>query len=110
VVQNPAITNYLYAGTNMGVYRSTDTGQTWKQVGLAGQTVYALMAPVFYPDMVVAGTTAGPQFSTNDGVTWTLENSGMDNPEIWSLAAGAASDKSLYFGTSYNGIYRFYNP
>ncbi len=110
LVQNPANSAILFAGTNQGVYRSTDTGQTWKQVALAGQTVYALMAPVFYPNMVVAGASAGPQFSVNDGDSWLLDKSMMVNPETWSMAAGAASSKSLYFGTSYNGVYRFYTP
>jgi hypothetical protein len=72
--------------------------------------VYALIAPFFFPEMLAAGTSAGPQISVNGGNTWSLENYGMVNPEIWSMAAGAASIRSLYFGTSYNGVYRFFTP
>ena len=109
VAQNQVDSAVIYAGTDQGVYQSNDNGRNWTRIGLAGQMVYALVAPVFYPDMLVAATTSGPQISANGGKSWSLANDGMVNPEIWSVAAGSASTRSLYFGTSANGMYRLFS-
>ncbi len=98
----------LYAGTNQGVYQSNNTGSTWTRIGLAGQTIYALLSPAFSPGMLVAGTSAGPQISTNGGGTWSLKNQGIVKTDIWCMLAGATSNRSVYLGTSYNGTYRFF--
>jgi len=110
VVQSLADSAVLYAATNQGVYQSNDAGTHWTRIGLAGQMVYALVAPSFYPNMLAAGTSSGPQISSDGGKTWYLQNQGMVNPEVWSIAAGSVSSQSLYFGTSANGTYRFFTP
>lgn len=60
----------FFAGTNHGVFRSTDDGTNWTQVnsGLIDTSVHTLMLG---GSDVFAGTVSGIFRSTNDGDNWT---------------------------------------
>ena len=77
-------TAILYAGTAVGVYKSTDGAKTWSSLtSFTGDYVVAL---ALYPtatggssDIIYAGTqNGGVWVSTNSGSTWTQYISGMD--------------------------------
>ncbi|MGD0337799.1 MAG: T9SS type A sorting domain-containing protein [Bacteroidota bacterium] len=86
----------LYAGTNIGVFLSTNNGTSWSVInsGLENTSVRAL---AIIPtgdgsDMnLFAGTSGGVFLSTNDGTSWTPVNSGLTNNVIRSLAVSPAS-------------------
>ncbi len=88
--------NNLFAGTSDGVFRSSNNGLNWAQVGLNNQTAYSLKLK---GDTIFAGSY-GFFMSTNSGATWT-------QPSVLARAVNsiAVSGTTLFAGTSNNGIY-----
>jgi photosystem II stability/assembly factor-like uncharacterized protein len=78
---NP-VNNGIHAGTNTGIWRSTDGGMIWNQA-LADFTVLAAMIS---GGTVIAGTDGGVQVSYDNGTTWTPRNEGFNGlPGIRAL-------------------------
>jgi hypothetical protein len=90
----------LFAGTTDGVFRSTNNGMNWAQVGLNNQTVYSLITK---GDTIFAGSY-GFYISVNNGATWT-QPSVLGRP----VNSIAVSGTTVFAGSSNNGIYRSSN-
>jgi hypothetical protein len=106
---HPTQKDILYAGTNQGVYQSINAGASWNLLGLNGQVVYALLANPYQVNNLAAGTAAGLYLSSDGGQTW-IDQMGLVNPQVWSLAPGAASTRMMFIGTNVSGMYRYYAP
>lgn len=94
--------DYVFAGTDSGVFRSSDNGAHWGAVnnGLTSTLVYSLafkMQGTGGQTMLFAGTGAGLFFSTDFGDSWSQTLS----PSQWVCA----SDGSVLFAASSNGSY-----
>jgi hypothetical protein len=92
----------FYAGTDTGVYKSTDSGGTWSpsNTGLTNTIVMALAINPATPTTLYAGTYGGGVFkSTNSGGTWSAVNSGLTDHYIRVLAINPSSSATLYAGT-----------
>jgi uncharacterized protein (TIGR02145 family) len=65
--------NFKYAATDLGVYRSSDGGNTWieKNNGLNSNEVHSIWASDY---TVVSGTNGGIYFSSDNAQNWTLTN------------------------------------
>jgi len=67
---DPGNPDIIYAGTAGGVFKSTDGGVTWRNIGLSGAT--ALVVDFSNPNAVYAGTDIGgscrqsPLFKSTD--------------------------------------------
>jgi photosystem II stability/assembly factor-like uncharacterized protein len=95
--------NFLFAGTQAGIYRSTDSGHTWEATGLTFPAVKSLAANS--SDFIFAGTDSnGVFYSTNYGVTWESLNAGLTDTAITALYCDA--DGYLFAGTYNKGIFR----
>lgn len=77
--------NNLFAGTDIGVYLTTNNGSSWSNVnnGLANDVVYSLAV---IPNgtgsaNIFAGTYNGVFISSNEGKNWTQAGTGLTN--IW---------------------------
>jgi photosystem II stability/assembly factor-like uncharacterized protein len=92
---------HIYAGTNSGVFRSTDNGDNWikTDTGLTNNYVHALaISPNGY---LFAGTIGGGVFlSTNNGDLWTERNDSLSNLFISSLAT---KDSGYIFAGTFGG-------
>jgi hypothetical protein len=112
----------LYAGTNLGVFRSVDSGTTWTAIdtGLplhadvwcltidpaAPATVYvgiwtqvATSSDIFhYPDSVFRSTDAGDH--------WNAVNVGVTNQDVESFAIDPVMPGNLYGGTMHGSVCR----
>ena len=94
----------LFAGTDGGVYFSSDNGMSWVNIGLTDRSVLSL---AIRPDStggknLFAGANAyGVSLSTNNGKSWTYVNSGMYSSYVLSLAA---LDTNLLAGTT-DGVF-----
>ncbi|CAN5651373.1 hypothetical protein BH10BAC5_BH10BAC5_03720 [soil metagenome] len=79
--------NNVFAGTaGMGVYKSTNNGQTWIQT-INNLYVTALLASdniIFAGGYPNTGANGNLYFSTNEGNTWNVST--LSNTEVYSLA------------------------
>jgi hypothetical protein len=97
--------NIVLAGTEMGVYKSTNTGINWIQTNLNNTYAYSL---VLNDNNVFTGTVHPNSFSvsTDIGNSWTQRNEGL-NSSI-SVNALILKNNILYAGatgSSGNGVY-----
>jgi len=89
--------NYVYAGTNDGVYSSTNRGTNWTQTELSG-TIWSLALSGNY---IFAGTSGGGVYvSGNNGVNWTQTS--LNNKVVNTLLINGVN---IYAGTNGSGIY-----
>jgi ligand-binding sensor domain-containing protein len=91
----------VYAGTNVGFFRSVDNGVSWLS-GLASITINSLTAN---GGNLYAGTKSGVFHSADYGATWMPVNTGLTNIAVSSVAVGGSN---LYAGTN-GGVFRSSN-
>jgi ligand-binding sensor domain-containing protein len=73
----------------------------WIQTnGPCGGTVYVFTK---HNSNLFVGTIRGVYLSTDEGSTWTVANTGIEDKEIYSLAA---NDSTVFAGTVNGGVYR----
>ena len=91
----------LFAGTNSGVFLSTNNGADWLQInnGLTETYIGSLIAS---GTDLFAGTSGGVFVSTNNGTNWTQVNDGLENSSVHSLAV---SNTDLFAGIS-GGVWK----
>ncbi|MCM3874319.1 MAG: SBBP repeat-containing protein [Pyrinomonadaceae bacterium] len=100
---NPANSNTLYAGSNIGVFKSVDAGAHWTLTGIArpstapGFTQSVAVDPS-NPSIIYAGTSAGVYKSTDGGALYDEKNSGLIIPFINALAIDPSAPATLYAG------------
>ena len=100
---NPAL---VYAGTPGGLFKSTNGGMVWSNVGL--KKVQSLAIDFIDPNTLYAGTEAGPGIggtgpalfkSTDGGATWSNSRSPRDY-DFSLLAMDSTDPKVLYIGSA----------
>ena len=96
----PAIPSTLYAGTNGGVFKSTDSGATWNavNVGLTNTAINTLVIDPAIPSTLYAGTNGGVFKSIDGGITWNMANTGLANGSVYSLAIDPTTSSTIYAG------------
>lgn len=90
----------LYAGTFEGVYKSTDSGGTWRRTGLEGVTfIKAVKVHPTRRNVVFAGADGGLFRSQNGGATWSPVSAGLpENGVVMSLEFLPFSPETLVAG------------
>jgi photosystem II stability/assembly factor-like uncharacterized protein len=111
---NPADHRILLVGTDdAGVIKSTDSGQTFRQVntGFIHRQVAALAASAAHPGTYYAAVPKDRQFggffvSRDMGQTWDSHNDGLGSAvsEVRTILLDSRSDR-IYLGTS-RGLYQ----
>jgi len=86
-----------FAGTNTGIFRSTNSGSSWANVNSSFTLCFTAEGSDIF-----AGTASGVILSADDGSTWAGPNSGF----TYYVTALAAKDTTLFVGTYQNGIFR----
>jgi hypothetical protein len=82
----------IFAGTDNGIYRTTNNGVSWTNIGLTTSDVTAIN---FIGSTIFVGTLNGIFRSTNTGGVWT--SSGLDGNVLTSLQV---SGSNIFAGTS----------
>lgn len=96
----------IFAGTEQGIFRSTDNGSTWSLIGLQFKDVRSVI--IDNAGVVYAGTWGFGVFkSADNGLTWTSCSSGLTIPTVNALAKNSASH--LFAATFGNGIFKSVN-
>ncbi|MEB3283265.1 MAG: putative baseplate assembly protein [Lyngbya sp.] len=98
--------NYIFVGTDDGLYSSDNYGRDWSVTTLADKVLYTLLNVDFdEPKYLIAGTDNGLYRYLQDGTTWhTDENNNLGQRAIFSLAK---DDNFIFAGTD-AGV--FYSP
>ncbi len=105
---DPVNTNTIYAGTENGVFKSTNGGASWTAINSGitySYTIYSLAIDPVNTNTIYAGTENGVFKSTNGGASWTAINSGIIGPHIRSLAIDPKTTNTIYAGTV-NGVFK----
>lgn len=97
---------YMYAGTQQGVYVSTDGGRSWSQ-RLPGNVVRGVAVHPTICTLAYATTWGNYVYKTRDGgSTWTQLSSGLGGSQ-WSYALAFSRDgQRIYLGTGNKGVYQ----
>jgi hypothetical protein len=122
VVADPLHPSILYAGTERGVFRSTDAGATWavSGTGLAPTRVQTIAIDPATPSTLYAGTltpngvaSVGIYKSTDSGGTWSPVDAGIFDPvtgtgpvDVESIAIDPRNPSILIAGSLFSEIFR----
>jgi len=67
---DPTAPKTIYAGTEEGVFKSTDGGAGWRRTSLATFRVYVLLIDPSNPQEIIAGGLGGIFRSVDGGENW----------------------------------------
>ena len=114
LVIDRATPSTLYAGTAVGIYKSTNNGGSWTAFsgGLATPSERNVTALAIDRNngAIYAGTNLKGVFkSTNGGTSWTAVNNGLANLQVRSIATfDSTANNPIYVGTE-SGVFRSTN-
>ncbi len=91
---NPDI---IYAGTDSGLFKTVDGGDTWTRTGFPELIVGVVQATPDNPDIIYAGTDDGIYKSEDGGNTWTRK--GLSEARVNAIAIDPLNHDILYAGT-----------
>ena len=102
ILVDPDHTSTFYAATSDGVYKSTDSGRTWRKASrdLMDPAVSSVLVDPNTPSTLYATTNAGIFRSTDGGTEWTLILGGGT-----SVVLAPSNPNRLYARTS-AGLFR----
>jgi photosystem II stability/assembly factor-like uncharacterized protein len=106
----PGDPHIMAAGTEKGVYFSSDAGVNWKLISKADnnemQDITALAFDPADSKILYAGTPHLPWKTTDGGATWNPTHEGLiDDSDIFSIRVDPKNPKLLY-ASACSGIYR----
>jgi DNA-binding beta-propeller fold protein YncE len=100
----------LFIGTTNGIYRSSDSGDSWMQVHSNYRIMSLAASPAYASDhtLFAGAFLSGFYKSTDGGSSWYPSNTGLGDTRIASLAVSPAfaTDRTLYAGLYFNGVYK----
>lgn len=118
LVVDPQTPATVYAGTDVGVFKSTDGGSSWiaSNTGLTDLVVGVLTMDPQTPATLYAATLAGVFKSTDGGAHWTASDTGLPHaficcplvavvPSVFSLTVDPQTPATVYAGTA-NGVFK----
>ncbi len=93
---DPKTPSRVFAGTDLGLYRSENSGASWTEVLKADINSVKVISS--NPKAVYAGGPSGLYLSLDSGKTWTKSVEGMTSKYVQCLDADKAQ-KTIYVGT-----------
>ncbi len=87
--------NYVYAGTLYGVYRSTNAGASWTQVS-TGNYNYSLATTPANASLLYSGGAGIIYRSTDAGATWTSLSTGLVGSIFYGVAPSRTVATTVY--------------
>jgi len=93
----------LYAGTDHGLYRSTDLAKGWEKLPFGpgmNDNVFAIHISPEVPNRIWVGTaTTGVLVSNDSGKTWTRTGGAVDDVPVSSITSDPRRFDYIYVGT-----------
>ncbi|HPI55426.1 MAG TPA: hypothetical protein PLU10_12085, partial [Chitinophagaceae bacterium] len=93
--------NYYYSGN--GVWKSTNGGTTFSQIGLGGLLVVDMIMDPLNNNTIVAVTNSGIYKTTNGGTTWTIKTAARPFDD---LKQKTPTSRTLYACTTDSAFFR----
>ena len=94
---------YVFAGSSSGiVYRSEDNGDHWLPIGDCGEYINCVASDG--NGLILVATSHGIQRSTDSGMTWRTQNTGLGCLDVWSMTCGMDGD--IFAATNGGGVYQ----
>lgn len=90
----------IFAGTGVGIFRSTDNGVSWNLAGAGTDSVFAITAK---GSDVFAATGGGVFHSGDNGATWNSASAGLTDTHVNALGV---SGGKLFAGTLRGRVFR----
>ena len=108
LVVDPTNSDVVYAGTTKGLFRTTDRGEHWEEIGqgLSDQFISTIVLHPTDPRMLYVGGRTGVLKSIDGGKTWQAKNQGLETLNIRTISMGRSNPQLLYAGTNGSGLYR----
>jgi photosystem II stability/assembly factor-like uncharacterized protein len=104
----PSNPNVLYAGSSLGVYRSTDAGATWTRISTVNLPEFPLItALAVHPTnsaIVYAGST-GLFKTTDSGDHWSAVNLPVSGASVRTIVFHPSTPTTIYVGSN-AGLFR----
>ena len=106
---DPLTPDTLYAGTDGGIFKTTDGGDSWRDISAGIEGPYTGYISAFAvdpldPNILYAGTLDGLFKSTSGGETWKEVNLGIDRDgkflAVYALVIDSSTPSTLYAGIS----------
>ncbi|MEJ7624599.1 MAG: YCF48-related protein [Pyrinomonadaceae bacterium] len=94
----------MIAGTDNGMYRSTDITKGWERINVdpsLNANIFAIHVSPLRPQTIWAGTaTSGVIVSRDAGVTWSKAGGAVDNIPVSSITSDPKRPDYIYVGTT----------
>ena len=106
---NPVNSETIYAGTDIGVFKSTDGGANWTLVnlGLGSIRTNAVAVPAGTSSTVYTGTDSGVFRSNDAGATWIGKSSGLPaDRAVRQILIDPTTPATLYIALRAGTIYK----
>jgi photosystem II stability/assembly factor-like uncharacterized protein len=97
--------NLIYVGTDAGIYKTVNGGNTWIPTGSFDFPLAMIVDPTD-PNIVYAGFNGDLEKTTDGGDTWVSSANGIDNPLVFSLAIDPNNTSVVYAGTAGTGAFK----
>ena len=106
---DPSNPKIIFAGTNDGLFRSNDDGDTWNKTGLAVSFVGSLAIDSNNTDILYAVSSLGDGNtvfkSVDGGASWHEANNGLKD-DLNVLVVDPHDSNTLYVGAYYEGVFK----
>ncbi len=111
LAQSPSSPNILLAGTVNGVYRSTDSGDSWHKIASATLPLDndSIAIDPKDPNIIYVGTWWRAYKTTDGGANWRLIKNGMiDDSDVFAIDIDPRDANHIY-ASACSGIYESFN-